>query len=322
LAQFPVPLVSIVYVTYRHEKFALDALRGVLAQTYPMLDIIILDDASPDGTADIIAAELAKHRDRVDVRFVRNDKNLGAFGNTRKGLSLAQGDFIILFNGDDVMLPTMVEKMVEVWREADVSLVTVNACYIDEAGQELNRFFQDPTQPYDESWETLARHCSNAVCFGAAMGFERGVYDTFGYPPEYLTAEDVMLPFYAYLCKGARFVPEPLLKYRVHGQNTSMTMQWERTKNPIDKLLVWAEDRYIHLAHACLMISELARLAQADPARFGDAERRIRPLLDALVHERAQQMVQARRELEEMRVNPHLAVEPTRARADIESTTG
>src|SRR6266567_3791977 len=113
MGHYPLPLVSIVYLTYRHEKFALDALRSVLAQTYPMLDIIILDDASPDGTADIIAAELAKHRNRIDIRFVRNDQNLGTSANELKGLSLTQGDFIIPFDGDDIMLPTMVEKMVE-----------------------------------------------------------------------------------------------------------------------------------------------------------------------------------------------------------------
>ncbi len=294
------PLVSIVYVTYRHEKFARDALRGVLAQTYPMLDVIILDDASPDSTADIIAAELAKHRDRLDLRFVRNDQNLGFFANTRKGLALAQGDFIILFNGDDVMLPTMVEKMVEVWREHDVSLVTANARYIDESGEELNQFFHDPMEPYDETFETLARNSSNAVCFGAAMGFERSLYDEFGYSPDYLTAKDVLMPFYAYLCKGARFIPEPLLKYRVRAQNPPMTLQWERSKHPTDELLVLAEDRYIHLANAFLMISELERLAQSDPSRLAAVERRIRPLLNDLVHERAQQMVAARRELHDM----------------------
>src|SRR5438093_4609589 len=114
MGRSPVPLVSVVYLTYMHEKFALDALQSVLAQTYPMLDIIILDDASPDGTADIIAAELAKHRHRVDIRLIRNDRNLGATATTCKGLSLTQGDFIVWFSGDDIMLPTMVEKMLEV----------------------------------------------------------------------------------------------------------------------------------------------------------------------------------------------------------------
>ena len=302
MAPHPVPLVSIVYMTYRQEKFALDAVRSVLAQTYPMLDIIILDDASPDGTADVIADELAKHRDRIDIRFIRNAENRGAYGNARLGLSMTQGDFIVFFSGDDIMSPTMVEKMVEVWREADVSLVTANACYINEAGQELNRFFQNPNGPYDESFETLVRHCGNAVCFGATMGFERSLHDTFGFPPNYLGASDIMLPFYAYLSKGARFIPEPLLKYRVTERNSSMTLQYERSNNELDKLLVWEEDRYLHLAHALLMISELERLRQSDPSRFADVELRIRPLLTAMVQERARQMVEARIKLDEMNV--------------------
>src|SRR5260370_26432121 len=82
-----------------------------------MRDIIILAAASPDGTADIIAAELAKHRHRIDIRFVRNDRNLGSSANERKGVSLAEGDFIIVFSGDDIMLPTMVEQMTKFVRE-------------------------------------------------------------------------------------------------------------------------------------------------------------------------------------------------------------
>jgi capsular polysaccharide biosynthesis protein len=302
LAPHPLPLVSIVYLTYKQEKFALAALRSVLAQTYPMLDIIILDDASPDGTADIIAAELAKHRHRIDLRFIRNEENLGISANERKGLSLAQGDFIVYFSGDDIMAPTMVERMVEVWRESDVSLVAANARYIDEAGQALNRFFCDPAGPYDETFEALVQQCGNAVCCGAAMGFERRLWEEFGWPPDYLTSVDIMLPFYAYLAKGARFIPEPLLEYRVHDQNTSMTLQYESTTDPIDKLQIWMEDRHIHLTHAFHMISELERLVQSNPSRYGDVERRIRPLLDGLVYERARQMAEARRQLHDLGV--------------------
>jgi len=285
-----------------------------------MLDIIILDDASPDGTAEIISAELVKYRDRVDLRFIRNNENLGAFANVQKGLSLTEGDFIILFNGDDVMLPTMTEQMTKVWLEHDLSLVTANARYIDENGEELDRFFRNPTESYDDSFETLARHCGNAVCFGATMGFERSLYDKFGWPPEYLGASDVMLPFYAYLSKGARFIPEPLLKYRVTGQNGSMTLQYERSTNPVDKLLVWAEDRYLHLAHALRMISEIERLAQSDPARYGDVEQQIRPMLNALVHERARQMVEAGIQLHDMGV-PAYRLRAEISAAYVESAT-
>jgi glycosyltransferase involved in cell wall biosynthesis len=288
------PLVSIVYTTYNQEKFARDAVRSVLDQTYPNIEIVILDDASSDRTPDIISTELAKHSYRSDFHFIHNERNIGAFDNTEKGLSLTQGDFIVLFNGDDIMQPNMIEEMVKEWRETQVSLVTVNALYIDENGIELNRFFRDPSQPYDDSFETLVRDGGNAVCFGAGMGFERDLYVKFGWPPEYLTAEDLMIPFYAYLCKGARFIPQPLMKYRVHAQNTSMSLQWERAKKTIDRLLVEAEDCYIHIAHAVLMISELDRLAALDPTRYGNIRHEIRPLLTTQVVEMSKKMVKAR----------------------------
>src|SRR5262245_8383839 len=85
------PRVSILCVTYQHERFALDALRGLLQQTYPAFETIILDDASVDATADIIAGELARHPHRTDVRLVRNQRNLGYRGNVLKGVAIAQG---------------------------------------------------------------------------------------------------------------------------------------------------------------------------------------------------------------------------------------
>src|SRR5262249_384341 len=51
----------------------------------------------------------------------------------------------------------------------------------------------------------------------------------FGLPPSHLGAFDIMLPYYAYLLKGARFVRKPLLKYRIHGQNSSLSLIAEKS---------------------------------------------------------------------------------------------
>jgi glycosyltransferase involved in cell wall biosynthesis len=303
------PLVSVVCLTYNHEKFALDAVRSILAQSYAPLDIVILDDASTDATAEIIWAELARHPGRSDIRFLRNPQNLGVFGNSRKALSLARGDFIVGCAGDDIMLPTMVEKMVRVWREADVSLVTANVAYIDEAGNELNRFYADPAGPYIETFEELARYGANALCFGAAMGFERQLYLEFGYPPEYLTTEDIMLPFYAHLAKGGRFIPEPLLKYRVHAHNDSLGRQWERG-NAVERLFLEAEMHSVHLAHALLMIEELDRRQAADPSRYDAVARRIRPLLTEQANERASKYVATRIRLSSLGITRLIGANP------------
>jgi len=87
-----------------------EALGGILSQTYAPLDIVILDDASPDATAFLIESELHRHRDRSDIRFIRNERNLGARDNFVKGINLARGSFIVSASGDDIMMPTMMRK--------------------------------------------------------------------------------------------------------------------------------------------------------------------------------------------------------------------
>ena len=293
----PRPLVSVIYLTYNQEKYAAEAVRSILGQTYPNLEIIILDDASNDRTAALIAAELASSERQPQPRLIRNPQNLGESENTRKGLALAGGEFIVLFNGDDVMLPTMVDEMVGVWQRDGVSLVTVNGRIIDEEGKE-QRYWRDPAAPFDDTFETLVRDGGNAVCFGAGIGFERQLYREFGWPPAYLTAEDIMVPFYAYLRKGARFIPQPLIKYRVRGGNSSMSLQREAAESSTHRLFTEAEDYSIHLARAVLMTAELDRLAVERPDEYGGGRfAALRPLLTTQIVEMAKKLVTARVEL-------------------------
>jgi glycosyltransferase involved in cell wall biosynthesis len=289
------PLISIIFLTYNHEKYVAEALRGLLSQTYPRLDIIITDDASTDCTSKIIEEELTKYSSRSDVKFIKNAYNLGdkGRGNFLNGLSLSGGEFVIISCGDDVMLPNLVETMVKVWKSEDVSLVTANAIYIDEQSRSLNRFRRTPLSPFDDKFETLARHGVNDTCFGAAMGFERSLYEEFGWPPAYLTACDIMLPFYAYLAKGARFIPEPLLKYRVHSENTSLSLNAEVISGA-ERTIAEEHMYYVHLAHAFLMEAELDRVSEVDHQRFEPIVRVIKPLVQMQITDHARRLTQAR----------------------------
>jgi len=290
------PLISIILLCYRHEKYVAEAVDGVLAQTYSPLDIIVVDDCSPDRTAEIIAAKLA---DRPDVRFIRNAKNMTWWGSCERALNAAQGEFIILSCGDDIMLPDMVMDMADVWRGEKVSLVTTNVEYIDEHSNLLGRTARACDVSADESLETLARDGSNACCFGAAMGFEREVYSTFGLPPAYLGTCDIMLPYYAYLLKGARFIRKPLLKYRVHGQNTSLSLIAEKS-NGVEPMLMQERIFGDHLAHAVLMQDELHRLSVRMPSRYPELVTRIDPLITIQIVEIAKKLVRTRVELHKL----------------------
>jgi glycosyltransferase involved in cell wall biosynthesis len=301
------PLVSIVMLCYNHEKFVLEALEGVLAQTYSPLDIIIVDDCSQDQTANLVAAELARIPGRCDIRFIRNSVNKKLLGAREVGFTAARGSFIIDTCDDDIMLPDMTAEMVEAWQAKRVSLVTANAEYIDAQSTSLGRTARDPDIPADDSFETLVRDGSNACCFGASIGFEREVFEIFGMPPAHLDNIDIMLPYYAYLLKGAHFLPKPLLKYRVHGQNASLSLTAERV-DELERLLTYERCFYNHLAHAVVMLEEIDGLNEKRPDRYIELAPKIIPLLTVQTREMAKKLVRNRVELQ--RLQASLASKP------------
>jgi glycosyltransferase involved in cell wall biosynthesis len=293
------PLISLILLCYNHEKFIAEALDSVLAQSYIPLEIVIIDDCSSDRTAEIITGKLAAHLGGLKIPFVRNPRNMGGKISIETGLKMTAGRFVLIISGDDVMLPEMVGDMARVWIEHDVSLVAANAFLIDEHSNSLNRTFRDQNVRGDDSFETLARDGGNACCFGAAMGFEREIYTTFGWPPQYLGAFDIMLPYYAYLLRGARYIEKPLLRYRVHSGNTSLSLI-EDNQDTLGQLVTREKIFFQHIAHALLMTDELTRLSVERPDRYAEVAKRIAPLLNIQTVEMAKKLVRTRIELYEI----------------------
>jgi glycosyltransferase involved in cell wall biosynthesis len=130
----PQPLVSIVVPSYNGAKFLREALDSILAQTYPNIEILLLDDASSDETP-AIAEEYA---DRV--RYVRQPTNLGIYDNVNVGIGLARGSYIATYHADDTYLPGMVQAEVA-YLEAhpDVGAVFASDIFVDADGREYGR---------------------------------------------------------------------------------------------------------------------------------------------------------------------------------------
>ena len=102
-------MISIVIPTYNREQILSRTLDSVLAQTYVEWECIIVDDGSHDRSMDV-AAKYAK----IDKRFrvLSNVFHKGAQGARNTGIIAAQGDWICLFDSDDIMYPNYLEKMV------------------------------------------------------------------------------------------------------------------------------------------------------------------------------------------------------------------
>ncbi|MDX1980230.1 MAG: glycosyltransferase family 2 protein [Bryobacteraceae bacterium] len=100
-------LVSVTIVTYNSGRFIKRCLESVLAQKYPQKEIIVIDNASTDGTLDI----LEQFEDRCHI--VYNDANLGFAAAQNQAIQLSNGDWVLTLNPDVLLLPNFLASLVE-----------------------------------------------------------------------------------------------------------------------------------------------------------------------------------------------------------------
>jgi len=113
------PKISIGVPVYNGEKFLAEALASIVDQTFDDMEIVISDNASSDRTAEICHGFMARD---ARIRYYRNPSNLGSAANWNRVLELARGEYFKWAADDDVLLPTYLEKCVDVL-ERDPSVV-------------------------------------------------------------------------------------------------------------------------------------------------------------------------------------------------------
>ena len=99
--------VTVTIVTYDSGRFIKRCVESVLEQRYPNLEVIVIDNASTDGTIDI----LEQFEDRC--RIIYNDENVGFAAAQNQAIALASGDWILTLNPDVLLLPTFIHALVE-----------------------------------------------------------------------------------------------------------------------------------------------------------------------------------------------------------------
>ena len=100
-------LVSVTVVTYNSGRFIKRCLESVLEQKYPNLEVVVVDNASTDGTVDILEPFAER------CRLYYNDENLGFAAAQNQAIALAQGEWILTLNPDVLLLPNFIQALVE-----------------------------------------------------------------------------------------------------------------------------------------------------------------------------------------------------------------
>lgn len=125
----PRPRVSIVIPAYNSARTLGGTISGALTQTYPDVEVVVVNDESTDTTL-----QVARGHEPL-VRVV-DQKNAGCAGARNGGLRMATGEFVAFCDADDILLPPAIENMMRAWHEQGGGrrLLTVNAQILNQEG--------------------------------------------------------------------------------------------------------------------------------------------------------------------------------------------
>jgi len=214
------PLVSVVMPAYNHARYVGEAIASVAAQTYPHVELIVIDDGSRDATAEVV--ELALAAFGRPSHFVRRD-NRGAAATLNEGATLANGRYLAFLNSDDCYTPDRIETLVDaIARTASAwGFSLVSHAYGDAAPpagavdiQQKQRNFLGSAPPSFTFVEF------NVAVSSGNLFVAREFFDSVGGFRDHRYNHD--WDFCLRACARAEpvVVERPLYRYRLHGSNT------------------------------------------------------------------------------------------------------
>jgi glycosyltransferase involved in cell wall biosynthesis len=226
----PEALVSVIIPTYNRAEMVCAAVDSVLKQTYPNIELIVVDDGSTDDTTDA----LMRYGSRL--RLIHQD-NSGPAAARNRGAEIADGDIIAFLDSDDLWLPDKIEKQLKALEHYGDS---VPCCL-------CNAFLESQTQPKTTSFDLAPLKVSSeqglftnvtgvlvtrSVLFNQAAAIRRWAWEQVGGFDESLTyMEDHDLAVRLSLLGPWAVIREPLVVYRRGNRDALSTRShMERTK--------------------------------------------------------------------------------------------
>lgn len=207
------PRVSIVTPAYNQGAYLRATMESVLAQDYPALDYLVIDDGSSDDSLAIAKEVAAKHAGRVTVLA---QANAGQAETLNRGWASCRGDILGYLSSDDLLLPGAIRTMVEAMQaQPGVAVAYCDFWLIDPAGVRLRAV----TAPAFDRRAML----QDLVCApGVGALFRRDVFDATGG----WDANRRQVPDFEFWLRAAEHgdfmrVPQRLAEYRIHEGSAS-----------------------------------------------------------------------------------------------------
>ncbi|MBD5548886.1 MAG: glycosyltransferase family 2 protein [Lachnospiraceae bacterium] len=161
-------LVSIVLPTYNRGEMLKKTITSIISQTYTNWELIIVDDASNDNTAEIV-----KGMDDSRICYVKNEKNCGSNYSRNRGAELANGEFLAFIDSDNEWIPNKLERQISCFEmQSELALVFCKVLFKEGSLEKIV-----PNEPLEDLKEIMVR--KNVVDTSAAL-MRKAAFDQVG----------------------------------------------------------------------------------------------------------------------------------------------
>ena len=282
-------LVSVIIPTYNRSDYLREAVESVFAQTYPLIEVLIIDDGSSDAGAHTKSAlkrylspdSLSPQMPKVTYLY---QKNSGLVSAVNRGLGLARGEYIQRLDDDDRLLPEKISRSVEVFQSCpEVGLVATGYHHINAVGQRIRTC---PPRSCPESTRLLNMLMGSiSACAGVMVRSlvhqKVGVYRD-------IKAQDYEM--WVRIAKEFKVqtIDLPLAEYRQH-PGSSINIKHNRAKmerdilnftdeqiksTPLDELIPNLQSRpHAHALRAAVYLQQDGKYARGTPLAKAELER-------------------------------------------------
>ncbi|UNZ53652.1 glycosyltransferase [Agrobacterium tumefaciens] len=225
--------ITAIVPNFNHARFLPQRLDSILAQTYPLIDILVLDDCSSDDSRSVIDSYVKRYPERI--RAIYNSENSGnVFRQWQKGHSQATGDLVWICESDDFCEPTFVERTISAFRDPSVMLAFGRIQFANNDGNYLPGLdhYREESEP--GIWDTRTIRPA-ATWFRGGFGVKNvianvggSLWRRFDIPDsawEEARSFKIMGDWYLYsvVAGGGQIAYEPgaVSYFRIHDNNTS-----------------------------------------------------------------------------------------------------
>lgn len=277
----PTPLISVVIPTVNSLTTLTRALRSVLAQNYHPFEVVIIDDASVDGSADF-----ARDFPGLSIRVERFDMQSGMAAARNRGIEVSQGEFVAFLAADDEWLPGKIARQLSVLQnDPSLSFVSCEADVTAPDGSFVSAIHPHTPRPEGpDAWKTLLRH--PCVATSCVMTRRALLQDVGGFNPELAAGEDQDLWIRLALGGPVHHIHQSLARVHERANNLSKAQHGEAFTSALPMIMAHVERQKHRLSPAEIEEIVVTRHAEIGRTNYetGNIKEGFRLLSTAISH--------------------------------------